>query len=59
MLSPLDLYQNLCVAIYHTSIALYITMLHEHRMHCKIVFNFALRHDLALLQDNPLLAKAS
>ena len=26
------------------------------RMHCKIVFNFALRHDLALLQDNRLLA---
>ena len=21
-------------------------------MHCKIVFNFALRHDFALLQDN-------
>ena len=21
-------------------------------MHCKIVFNFALRHDVALLQDN-------
>ena len=28
-------------------------------MHCKIVFNFALRHDLAFLQDNRLLAKAS
>ena len=26
------------------------------RMHCKIVFNFALHHDLALLQDNRLLA---
>ena len=25
-------------------------------MQCKIVFNFALRHDLALLQDNRLLA---
>ena len=26
------------------------------RMHCKIVFNFALRHDLALLQNNRWLA---
>ena len=26
----------------------------DFRMHCKIVFNFALRHDLALLQDNRL-----
>ena len=29
------------------------------RMHCKIVFNFALRHDFPLKQDNPLLAYAS
>ena len=29
------------------------------RMHCKIVFNFALRHDLAFLQNNCLLANAS
>ena len=28
----------------------------DYRMHCKIVFNFALRHDLSLLQDNSLLA---
>ena len=26
------------------------------RMHCKMVFNVALHHDLALLQDNRLLA---
>ena len=31
-------------------------LLSRGRMHCKIVFNFALRHDLALLQDNRLLA---
>ena len=28
-------------------------------MHCKIMFNFALRHGLALLQDNRSLALAS
>ena len=28
------------------------------RMHCKKVFNFALRHDVVLLQDNRLLALA-
>ena len=28
----------------------------SNRMHCKMVFNFALRHDIALLQDNRLLA---
>ena len=28
----------------------------QNRMHCKMVFNFALRHDIALLQDNRLLA---
>ena len=27
----------------------------QYRMHCKIVFNFALRHDLALEQGNRLL----
>ena len=28
------------------------------RMHCKIVFNFAVRHDFSFLQDNRLLAYA-